>query len=293
MKLCHWLGQSLIKGRTCYKEQFYGIRSHRCLQMTPTVDHCNQACMFCWRHHSMTEMEGEGLDEPAAVLDKCFEGHRKLITGFKGDERCDPKMWKEANEPKHIAISLAGEPTLYPRLGELIAECHRRGMTTFLVTNGTMPKALARLDPLPTQLYLTIAASDEATYKRTCVPRFPRGWALLNETIDMLPSLSDRTRVTIRHTLVKGWNMEDASIPDYAKMDARAEPLFIEPKGYVLVGESRQYLKLENMPSHEEIKTFSNGLMEHLGGGYELAGEQKASRVVCLTKDPKRMRIIL
>jgi wyosine [tRNA(Phe)-imidazoG37] synthetase (radical SAM superfamily) len=29
--------------------EFYGIRSHRCLQMTPVVDQCTHNCLFCWR----------------------------------------------------------------------------------------------------------------------------------------------------------------------------------------------------------------------------------------------------
>src|SRR3989449_5555819 len=49
VKLCHWTKASLTKGIGCYKQTFYGIESHRCLQMTPAVDACNLACQFCWR----------------------------------------------------------------------------------------------------------------------------------------------------------------------------------------------------------------------------------------------------
>src|SRR5256885_6051454 len=49
VKLCHWTKDSLTKGIGCYKQTFYGIESHRCLQMTPTVDACNLSCQFCWR----------------------------------------------------------------------------------------------------------------------------------------------------------------------------------------------------------------------------------------------------
>ncbi|MFV2040427.1 MAG: 4-demethylwyosine synthase TYW1, partial [Candidatus Hydrothermarchaeales archaeon] len=37
VKGCHWLKESLVRGRECYKAKFYGISSHRCLQMTPAV----------------------------------------------------------------------------------------------------------------------------------------------------------------------------------------------------------------------------------------------------------------
>jgi tRNA wybutosine-synthesizing protein 1 len=289
VKICHWLRQSMLHGRACYKQEFYGIQSHRCLQMTPTVDHCNQHCLFCWRHHNSSGIKSEDVDEPEQILDRCIEGQRKLITGFKGDPRCTKKMWEEANEPKQVAISLAGEPTLYPRLGEFIALCHKRGMTTFLVTNGTMPKVLEKLDPLPTQLYLTVAAPDEETYKKLCIPTFPKGWELLNKTLELLPSLKGRTRTTIRHTLVQGWNFGLDLVDKYAKLDEKADPHFIEPKGFVLVGESRQHFHLDNMPAHADIVAFGQKLGDKLG--YEIAGQRADSRVVVLAKDKKMLRI--
>ncbi|MGB2581833.1 MAG: hypothetical protein WBD03_05115, partial [Thermoplasmata archaeon] len=64
VKLCHWMRQKLIHGRACYKEEFYGISSHRCLQMTPAVNICNFRCLFCWRFHGMTGFEGVRYPEP-------------------------------------------------------------------------------------------------------------------------------------------------------------------------------------------------------------------------------------
>ena len=48
VKLCHWLKHSLRGKGVCYKQQFYGIRSHRCLQFTPVVNWCNQACRWAY-----------------------------------------------------------------------------------------------------------------------------------------------------------------------------------------------------------------------------------------------------
>ncbi|HEV2166838.1 MAG TPA: 4-demethylwyosine synthase TYW1, partial [Thermoplasmata archaeon] len=50
VKLCYWTRQSLTQGRDCYKGRFYGIESHRCLQMSPAIDSCNLHCRFCWRN---------------------------------------------------------------------------------------------------------------------------------------------------------------------------------------------------------------------------------------------------
>ncbi|MEM2094375.1 MAG: hypothetical protein QXI32_03660, partial [Candidatus Bathyarchaeia archaeon] len=37
VKKCSWLHKSLTGGAACYKSQFYGIKSWRCLQMTPAA----------------------------------------------------------------------------------------------------------------------------------------------------------------------------------------------------------------------------------------------------------------
>ena len=39
VKTCHWARKSLSTGgrENCYKQKFYGVPSHRCLQMTPSL----------------------------------------------------------------------------------------------------------------------------------------------------------------------------------------------------------------------------------------------------------------
>jgi len=283
VKLCHWMRQSLLFGRECYKQTFYGIQSHRCLQMTPSINQCNQMCLFCWRHQGFNEKEFAEIDDPKFILDKSIEVQRKLITGFKGDERCDQKKWKEANDPNMLACSLTGEPTLYPKLGEFFEECHKRNITTFLVTNGTNPKALEKLDPLPKQLYVSLVAPNEDVYKKICSPLISNGWERINQTLELLPSLD--TRTVIRHTLVQGWNMDEKHINEYAKLDKIASPLFVEPKGYVFVGYSRKRMTIANMPPHKTVYNFGKALSESIG--YELAMEKMDSRVVLLSKNSK------
>jgi len=285
VKLCHWMRQKLIYGRSCYKEEFYGIECHRCLQMTPSVNVCNFRCLFCWRYHGMSGFGYGKRIEPEELLEKCMAEQRLLVSGFKGDNRCDPKLWDEAREPNQVAISLSGEPTLYPELGEFIELCKRRGMTTFLVTNGSVPKSLERLSTLPTQLYVTVAAPNKEIFERICVPQSPRAWESLLETLELLPSLS--TRTVIRHTLVDGWNLgwED----EYAKLDAKADPMFIEPKGYVFVGDSRTRMSIKNMPSHSSVHEFSTRLA--ILTSTEVLGEREDSRVVVLGKKNAKLRV--
>jgi tRNA wybutosine-synthesizing protein 1 len=286
VKLCHWLKQSLLFGRQCYKQTFYGISSHRCLQMTPAITHCTQMCLFCWRFQNFTEKQLQDIDDPEYILEHSIEAQQKLITGFKGDPRCDQKKWKEANEPNMLACSLSGEPTLYPKLGEFFKLCHQKGITTFLVTNGTTPEALEKLDTLPTQLFVSIVAPTQELYKKLCAPLIPNGWDKIQQTLALLPSLN--TRTVIRHTLVHGWNMDEKHIEAYAKLDSVASPTFIEPKGYVFVGSSRNRLHFSNMPTHEQVKNFGQKLAEQIG--YEQIMEKADSLVVLLTSQHKNKK---
>lgn len=275
VKLCHWMKESMLHERHCYKQDFYGISSHRCLQMTPAINECSHMCTFCWRVQE-NDFEVKDWSEPKEMLDALIAHQRKLITGFKGDPRCSPEMFEEACNPNQVAISLAGEPITYPYLSEFIEECHRRGMTTFMVTNGTYPERLESLDTLPMQLYVTVAAPNEDVYRSVCRPKVSDGWEKIMKTLEIMPSLE--TRTVIRHTLVKDVNL--GWIDDYARLDRIADPDLVEPKGYVFVGGSRKRLSMACMPSFEEIKDFSRQLGDRIG--MELIKERADSRVVLL-----------
>ena len=222
-------------------------------------------------------------DDPEFICDASIAAQKRLLSGYKGDARVDIKKWEEAIQPKHVACSLIGEPTLYPYLDQFFEACHKRGMTTFLVTNGTMPEVLERMDTLPTQLYVSITAPNEEIYEKLNSPIIKHAWERVNKTLELLPSLN--TRTVIRHTLVKGWNLGYEE--QYAKLDEKAEPWFIEPKGYVYVGYSRERLTMQNMPSHDEIKKFASRLAELTG--YKIEAERTDSRVVLLGRGKKRM----
>ena len=190
-------------------------------------------------------------------------------------------MWDECRDPKQVAISLAGEPTMYPYLSDLIALCKRRGMTTFLVTNGTFPEVLEKIDALPTQLYVTVAAPNEELYKKLCVPRIEDGWEKLMRTLELFPSLG--TRTVVRHTLVKDWNLGWEK--EYAKLDAIADPLYVEPKGYVFVGDSRRRMSMDNMPSISDVVQFGDKVGQELG--MSVIKKKDDSRVILLGEEGK------
>jgi len=217
-------------------------------------------------------------DAPEDIIMGAIQEQLKILSGYKGNPKANQEKYKEALMPKHAAISLTGEPTLYAPLDGLIRGFHKRGFTTFVVSNGTVPEALSRLSEEPTQLYVSVSAPNKSIFLKTCRPHIPDAWEKLNETLELLPSLS--CRKVIRITLVKGFNME--RVEEYAKLISKASPDFVEPKAFMHVGFSRLRLEYNNMPKHSEVRDFGNMLADALG--YNVLDESVASRVVLLSK---------
>lgn len=294
VKKCRWLHMSLVEGRSCYKSKFYGIKSHRCVQFTPSAIWCTQSCLHCWRiqtgesNLSWDESTSEIWDTPSKIVDHILVSQKKILNGYKSQVlsgKIKSDVYQEALKPKHIAISLAGEPTLYPNLGELISEFHSLGMTTFLVTNGTRPDVLRNLSDEPTQLYISLSASRSERYREICRPRSKKYWRKLLETLNLLKSFNCPS--AIRLTLIRGLNLEDPR--GYAKLISKADPTYIEPKAYMYIGYSRKRLAFENMPTYKQVREFSLKLAESTG--YRIIDDSVESRVVLLSKLEKPIKV--
>ena len=280
VQTCGWTKNALRGEGKCYKNIFYGIRSHRCIQMTPVVK-CNERCVFCWRDHRghAYELGDVEWDDPEAVVDASIELQTKLLSGFGGHDDVPRERFDEAMDPRHVAISLDGEPTLYPYLPELIEAFHDRGITTFLVSNGTKPDVLAECDP--TQLYVSVDAADRATFDRVVRPVADDAWERLIDTMDVLAEKED-TRTVIRTTCIDGTNMAN---PDwYAAFYDRADPDFVELKAYMHVGHSRGRLDRDAMPDHDAVVAFAEAVREHMPE-HDVLKDVPASRVALLARE--------
>ncbi|MGQ4872558.1 MAG: radical SAM protein [Promethearchaeia archaeon] len=345
IKPCHWLEQRLLTGRdnrNCYKGVF-GIKSHRCLQNTPSLPFCNHQCVFCWRDLENSIISSKFLvkpDEPKELVDEMLRHHRDIIKNhlplrrymdnyeimidileymlkntkpqninliseelnisktkveralnlLKNQKFLIPidlqsnryildneiscciktreeieilinrelttpdeimQAHTEALNPTHAAISLDGEPLLYPYLSGLIAEFRKRNMTTFVVTNSTLPERIERLEELPTQFYFTVAAPNERIYKKVCRPMIKNGWEKIHQTLELIDSLNCRTLV--RLTAVKGLNISEEYLESYAKIIEKANPNFFEIKGFTLQAKGLDISKRlkSNLPPSE------------------------------------------
>lgn len=276
-KICHWTKQSILDKGVCYKEKFYGIESHRCLQIAPAVPNCQQKCEFCWRDLSYTQTQWEGeYDDPKTIIDEAVKAQNNLLCGFFGNDKANKEKLEESKTPTNAAISLAGEPMLYPEIDELIAEFNRRNFTTFVVSNGQCVDKLKNLENEPYQLYLSLDAPTKKIYNDVCQPQISEGWDNLNQSLDTLASFNSRT--CIRTTCVKGRNMTNPE--KYAELIKKASPDFVEIKAYMCVGSSRHRLTPDNMPTFDEVKSFAQKIGENCGK--KIVNESEVSRVVLL-----------
>jgi tRNA wybutosine-synthesizing protein 1 len=260
--------------------------------MTPTLDFCSFSCQFCWRSFGPDRFKAEGQwDDPKTIVDGIIDAQRELLTGFGGNPKTSKEMFAEAMVPAHVAISLDGEPTLYPDMAGLIKEIKSRGMTAFLVTNGTMPNRLRELidnDAEPTNLYVSIYATNKDDYAKVTNSFVPDAWERVHQSLDLLKEFK-RCRTIFRMTLVKGLNLKDPS--GYAKLILRTQPMFVELKGYSWLGESQKRLPMDAMPTMDELEAFAQEITKLTG--YTIRTRDPVSRVIVMVKDEETWRFSL
>jgi tRNA wybutosine-synthesizing protein 1 len=295
VKACRWLRKALTGEGVCYKQQFYGIQSHKCLQMTPVVGFCTNHCLHCWRvepqdigvHWDERLIENlEDRDSPSEIIEGCFEAQRRILSGYKptSHEKVTWDKWNDAMKPNQVAISLSGEPTLYPYINDLIDAFNKKNMTTFLVSNGTRPKVIERITR-PTMLYISVYGPDKPTYLKVARPMEPDNWEKLNETLELVSSFNSNT--VLRLTLINELNLLNPK--GYAKLIEKANPTFVEAKAFVFVGYSRARLNFSNMPTFSQIQEFSEELAAY--SGYQILDKSKSSRVVLLSRLNKKINV--
>ena len=292
VELCHWTKKSFKNEGSCYKHKFYGISTHRCMEFSPAGMHCENRCVYCWRpmeFYDSLKMEPEKVAEPKEILENLMEERKKLIMGYYGNPANDKEKLDESLLPSHYAISLSGEPTMYPKLPELIKylKTLKSTKSVFLVTNGQEPEMLKRLqdeDALPTQLYLSTNAADYESFIRINQPRYDDSWERWNESLNMLKKLD--TRTVLRITLIRDYNTQKEMIPAFASMFKRASPHFIEIKSYMHVGRSTNRLERDNMLELDEVMKFSKRVAEK-SEIFSIIDESFVSRIALLQNNQR------
>ncbi|MDQ4023407.1 MAG: 4-demethylwyosine synthase TYW1, partial [Thermoproteota archaeon] len=287
VELCHWTKKSFANEGNCYKHKFYGISTHQCMEMTPTAMNCENRCVYCWRpteFYDTLEMPAELVDEPDVIVHNLLHERRKLINGFYGSNKNEKKKLDESLLPTHYAISLSGEPTMYPKLPQLIRylKTLKATKSIFLVTNGQEPQMLHRLadeDALPTQLYLSTNASNRKMFYRINRPRHRDAWERWWKSLRFLETVN--TRTVLRMTMIRGYNDNRKFIEELADMLLEANPHFIELKSYMHIGMSTQRLEKNNMLEMSEIRNLASQIHDKMTD-FSIMDESEISRVIVL-----------
>ncbi|GLC41738.1 hypothetical protein PLESTB_000682600 [Pleodorina starrii] len=284
VKMCRWT-KSMLRGRGgCYKHAFYGIESHRCMEATPSLA-CANKCVFCWRHHSnpVGKTWKWAMDPADTIVETALELHTRMVREYSGVPGVKPEAVAEGLQVRHCALSLVGEPIMYPEINGLVDQLHGRGISTFLVTNAQFPDRIQQLKPV-TQLYVSVDAATPESLKAVDRPLFSDYWDRFTGCLSALAS--KRQRTVYRLTLVKGWNMSEVAA--YASLVDLGRPDFIEIKGVTYCGAgAASSLTMANVPYHADVVAFGQAICEARGGEYALACEHAHSCCILLARVDK------
>lgn len=290
VKICRWT-KSALRGRgSCYKFSFYGIKSHLCMEATPSLS-CSNKCIFCWRHG--TNPVGTTwrwkVDSPEVIFDGVKDGHYKKIKMMRGVPGVRAERFAEAMRIRHCALSLVGEPIFYPHINRFVDMLHAEHISSFLVCNAQHPDQLEALHRV-TQLYVSIDASNRESLRKIDRPLHRDFWERFQRCLDILREKRHFQRTVFRLTLVKGFNVDDEVI-GYANLVEKALPGLVEIKGVTYCGTSTSAgagLTMQNVPFYEEISTFVVALNEELqrrGLKYGIAAEHAHSCCVLIASE--------
>jgi len=289
VKLCRWT-KAMLRGRGgCYKHTFYGISSFQCMEMTPSLA-CANKCVFCWRHHKNPVGRDWRwqVDAPEFLVEQAVKNHQQMVKQLKGVPGVVKERFEEASTIRHCALSLVGEPIIYPYINKFVDLLHEKKISSFLVTNAQFPDKIDSMKPV-TQLYISVDAATKDSLKKIDRPIFTDFWERFLGSIDSLAKKGQRT--VFRLTLIKEWNMEE--IKNYAELAERGRPSFIEIKGVTYCGTSQaSTLTIKNVPFHEEVLRFSKEMIaanKFLSENYEVACEHEHS--CCVLIADKRFKV--
>ncbi|ERF74342.1 hypothetical protein EPUS_02029 [Endocarpon pusillum Z07020] len=290
VKICRWT-KSALRGRgSCYKNSFYGIKSHLCMETTPSLS-CSNKCVFCWRHgtNPVSTTWRWQVDDPQMIFDGAKKGHYQKIKMLKGVPGVRAERFEEAMRIKHCALSLVGEPIFYPRINEFVGLLHDEGISSFLVCNAQHPDQLASLQRV-TQLYVSIDASNRDSLRRIDRPLHRDFWERFQKCLDIIREKRFVQRTVFRLTLVKGFNIEE-EVEGYADLVQKGLPCFVEVKGVTYCGTSSSAgagLTMQNVPFYEEVVAFVealNAALARRGLEYGIAAEHAHSCCALLASD--------
>ncbi|SCV01241.1 LAMI_0G10220g1_1 [Lachancea mirantina] len=286
VKICRWTKSDLRGRGSCYKHSLFNIVSSRCMELTPSLA-CSSKCVFCWRHgtNPVSKNWRWEVDDPEYILENALQGHYSKIKQLRGVPGVIAERFAKAFEVRHCALSLVGEPIMYPFISRFVELLHEKGISSFLVCNAQHPEPLRDLGKV-TQLYVSIDAPTKMELKKVDRPLYRDFWERMLECLEILKTTQSHQRTVFRLTLVKGFNMTE--VKAYADLVEKGKPCFIEVKGATFCGSSDgngNPLTMQNIPFYEECTNFVKALSSELqqrGLGYDVAAEHAHSNCILI-----------
>lgn len=290
VQVCGWTKKALKGEGMCYKQKFYGIECANCMEFSPAVMWCQENCSFCWRPMEFMkniEIDADKVDDVEDIIDNLMHKRKKLLEGFGGNPNVEKQDLNDSYTPSHFAISLSGEPTMYPHLDKMIDYLKKLPKTksVFLVTNAQIPEFFEKLqeDPQsqPTQLYISLEAPTKEIFKEVNMSLYDDGWERLEKSLNTFSTLE--CRKLVRFTMIKGLNDKKEYFKEYKRLLDMGKPDFLELKAYMHIGMSQSRHTKEQMPEFQEVVSFAKELADYLGD-YEYIDAAPNSRIVLLRR---------
>ena len=299
VQVCGWTKKALKGEGMCYKQKFYGIECANCMEFSPAVMWCQENCSFCWRPMEFMkniEIDANKVDDAKDIIDNLMHKRKKLMEGFGGNPNVDKKDLEKSYTPSHFAISLSGEPTMYPYLDKMIEYLKDLPSTksVFLVTNAQIPEFFEKLqnepESQPTQLYISLEAPTKEIFQKVNRSLYDDGWERLEKSLQLFSDLECRRLV--RFTLIKGLNDKQEHFKEYKRLLEMGKPDFVELKAYMHIGNSQNRHSKEEMPEFQEVVSFAKELAEY-SGEYDYIDAAPNSRIVLLRRKDSKYSVEL
>ena len=299
VQVCGWTKKALKGKGACYKQKFYGIECHSCMEFSPAVMWCQENCSFCWRPMEFmknVEIKEDEVDSPKEIVDTLLKKREQLLSGFNVNHGADIKKLEQAKIPSHFAISLSGEPTMYPHLDKIVGylKTFPKTKSIFIVTNAQIPQFFEKLQrqpqSLPTQLYISLEAPTKEIFDKVNKSLHSDGWERLLKSLEIFSTL--KCRRLIRFTQIRGLNDSEKYFPHFKKLVEIGKPDFFEVKAYMHLGMSRNRHKKDDMPQFTEVLDFAKKLSLYFGN-YEYVDCAPNSRIALLRRKDSKYSVYI
>ncbi|XP_055148925.1 S-adenosyl-L-methionine-dependent tRNA 4-demethylwyosine synthase TYW1B isoform X13 [Symphalangus syndactylus] len=173
-------------------EEEFGDENHQSLNSIVDVEDLGKIIDHVKKEKRETEQQEEksglfrnmGRNEDGERRAMITPALREALTK-QGVPGVKAERFEEGMTVKHCALSLVGEPIMYPEINRFLKLLHQCKISSFLVTNAQFPAEIRNLEPV-TQLYVSVDASTKDSLKKIDRPLFKDFWQRFLDSLKAL-----------------------------------------------------------------------------------------------------------